>query len=222
MHPALFTLGYEGLTIEAFIARLQAAQTKTVVDVCDLPLSRKKGYSKTAFRTALSAHGITYLHAPALGCPKPIRNQYKMDGNWQTYTGDFLKPVGWADGDAHERPNSPAKFAFSAGGLGLISRLRPIRLLLITRLIRIGHCQPPISHQQAQVVVRTQRKCRCSRGARSSARQSRKRADFHNGVTHFTGWMALPDGPDFCRKRTRQLVQQGFALCILLVGEHGR
>ena len=30
---------------------------------------------------ALSAHGIGYLHAPALGCPKPIRNQYKADGN---------------------------------------------------------------------------------------------------------------------------------------------
>ena len=81
MHPTLFTLGYEGLTIEAFIARLQAAQVKTVVDVRELPLSRKKGFSKSAFCAALSAHGIAYLHAPALGCPKPIRNQYKADGN---------------------------------------------------------------------------------------------------------------------------------------------
>jgi hypothetical protein len=32
MHPTLFTLGYEGLTIEAFIARLQAAQVKTGVN----------------------------------------------------------------------------------------------------------------------------------------------------------------------------------------------
>lgn len=91
MHPSLFTLGYEGLTIEAFIARLQAAQVKTVVDVRKLPLSRKKGFSKTAFCAALSAHGIAYLHAPALGCPKPIRNQYKADGNWQTYTRDFFE-----------------------------------------------------------------------------------------------------------------------------------
>ena len=69
MHPTLFTLGYEGLTIEAFIARLQAAQVKTVVDVRELPLSRKKGFSKSAFCAVLSAHGIAYLHAPALGCP---------------------------------------------------------------------------------------------------------------------------------------------------------
>jgi hypothetical protein len=32
---------------------------------------------------------MAYLHAPALGCPKSIRNQYKADGNWQTYTRDF-------------------------------------------------------------------------------------------------------------------------------------
>jgi uncharacterized protein (DUF488 family) len=89
-----FLAGYlKGLAIDAFIARLQAAQLKTVVDVRELPPSRKKRFSKTAFCAALSAHGIAYLHAPALGCPKPIRNQYKVDGNWQTYTREFLKYI---------------------------------------------------------------------------------------------------------------------------------
>ena len=73
MPPTLFTLGYEGLTLEAFIARLQVAQVKTVVDVRELPLSRKKGFSKSAFCAALSAPGIAYLHAPALGCQKWLR-----------------------------------------------------------------------------------------------------------------------------------------------------
>jgi hypothetical protein len=36
---------------------------------------------------------MAYLHAPARGCPKPIRNQYKADGDWQTYTRDFLKYI---------------------------------------------------------------------------------------------------------------------------------
>ena len=69
MPPTLFTLGYEGLTIEAFIARLQAEQVKTVVDVRELPLSRKKKVSKSAFCAALSAQGMAYLRAPGLGCP---------------------------------------------------------------------------------------------------------------------------------------------------------
>jgi uncharacterized protein (DUF488 family) len=81
------------LTFEAFIARLQTAQVKTVVDVRELPLSRKKGFSKSAFCAGLSAHGMAYLHAPARGCPKPIRNQYKADGDWQTYTRDFLQYI---------------------------------------------------------------------------------------------------------------------------------
>ena len=102
MHPTLFTLGYEGLTIEAFIARLQAAQVKTTVDVRELPLSRKKGFSKSAFCAALSAQGIAYLHAPALGCPKPIRNQYKADGNWQTYSSEFLKYIQTQDASLRE------------------------------------------------------------------------------------------------------------------------
>ena len=38
----------------------------------------------------------------------------------------------------------------------------------------------------------------------------------------FTGWMALPNGPDSCCEGTRQLVQQGFSLRLLLVGERGR
>jgi uncharacterized protein (DUF488 family) len=67
---------------------------KTIVDGRELPLSRKKGFSKSTFCAALSAHGIAYLHMPALGCPKPIRNQYKADGNWHAYTREFLKPVG--------------------------------------------------------------------------------------------------------------------------------
>ncbi|MFO7678740.1 MAG: hypothetical protein R6X34_01695, partial [Chloroflexota bacterium] len=37
LHATLFTLGYEGLTIDAFVARLQTAQVKTVVDVRELP-----------------------------------------------------------------------------------------------------------------------------------------------------------------------------------------
>ena len=93
MPSTLFTLGYEGLAIDAFIERLVAAQVKTVVDVRELPLSRKKGFSKKSFSAALAAHGIAYQHVPALGCPKPVRNQYKLDGNWQTYTRDFLAYV---------------------------------------------------------------------------------------------------------------------------------
>lgn len=86
----LYTFGYEGLDIEAFIARLHQAGVHSVVDVRDLPLSRKKGFSKTRFSSLLNQAGIEYLHAPALGCPKPIRHQYRADGDWARYSHAFL------------------------------------------------------------------------------------------------------------------------------------
>lgn len=88
--PALFTIGYEGLTIDGFIARLKDAQVNLIVDVRELPLSRKKGFSKSAFREHLVAAGIGYEHRPALGCPKPVRDQYRADGNWAIYSRGFM------------------------------------------------------------------------------------------------------------------------------------
>jgi uncharacterized protein (DUF488 family) len=86
---ALFTFGYEGHSIDGFIARLKKAGVTVVIDVRELPLSRKKGFSKTAFGAALKSAGIVYSHLPVFGCPKPIRNQYKADGNWKRYEKAF-------------------------------------------------------------------------------------------------------------------------------------
>ncbi len=86
----LYTFGYEGLDINEFVARLEQVGVKAIVDVRELPLSRKKGFSKTAFREHLAAGKIGYFHVPALGCPKEIRNRYRDDADWQRYSRDFL------------------------------------------------------------------------------------------------------------------------------------
>jgi uncharacterized protein (DUF488 family) len=99
MTLALYTFGYEGLTIEAFVERLKQARVQLIVDVRELPLSRKKGFSKTAFRELLAAVGIDYEHRPALGCPKPVRDRYKADGDWQVYTRGFLAHLNTQKGE---------------------------------------------------------------------------------------------------------------------------
>ncbi|RUV41827.1 MAG: DUF488 family protein [Mesorhizobium sp.] len=91
MARRIYTFGYEGLTIERFIERLQSARINLVVDVRATPLSRKRGFSKAAFEQALSAAGIAYVHAKAMGCPKAVRDRYKRDGSWSTYTASFLQ-----------------------------------------------------------------------------------------------------------------------------------
>ena len=69
----LYTVGYEGADLSDFLSTLKAHKIKQVIDVRDLPLSRKKGFSKNALAAALAKIGITYLHLKALGDPKPGR-----------------------------------------------------------------------------------------------------------------------------------------------------
>jgi uncharacterized protein (DUF488 family) len=64
-----FTVGYEGRKLPEFIAMLVAAGVDRVVDVRALPLSRRKGFSKTPLSEALSKRGIEYVHVRAAGNP---------------------------------------------------------------------------------------------------------------------------------------------------------
>jgi uncharacterized protein (DUF488 family) len=98
----LYTFGYEGLDIDAFIDKLRANGIQTIVDVRELPLSRKKGFSKASFSAALSEADIDYLHAPALGCPKPIRDRYRANQDWVAYTRDFLAYIDTQDARVRE------------------------------------------------------------------------------------------------------------------------
>ncbi|MGC2519134.1 MAG: DUF488 domain-containing protein [Burkholderiales bacterium] len=87
----LYTFGYEGLKLDTFIDRLTEAGVRQIVDVREYPLSRKKGFSKNALSAALAVHGIEYVHIAALGCPKAIRQRFKLDGNWSTYERSFCR-----------------------------------------------------------------------------------------------------------------------------------
>jgi uncharacterized protein (DUF488 family) len=82
----IFTIGYEGLDLGSFTAALARHGVETVVDVRELPLSRKPGFSKQALRHELQLAGFGYVHIAALGCPRPVRNGYRSDKDWARYT----------------------------------------------------------------------------------------------------------------------------------------
>lgn len=87
---SIYTIGYEGLDMNGFLALLRDSNVETVIDVRELPLSRKPGFSKNGLRDSLNLSGFDYLHVPELGCPKPIREQYRADASWPRYTQGFL------------------------------------------------------------------------------------------------------------------------------------
>src|SRR4051794_6753179 len=69
----LFTVGYEGSDIADLLLSLRVARVGTVIDVRELPLSRKPGFSKGRLSEALENCGIRYVHLRGLGDPKPGR-----------------------------------------------------------------------------------------------------------------------------------------------------
>jgi len=76
MNPpkTLSTIGYEGKTIDEFLAELGDAGVELLIDVRAVAASRRPGFSKSALRAALAERGIDYLHLRALGTPKPGRD----------------------------------------------------------------------------------------------------------------------------------------------------
>ena len=85
----LFTIGYEGALLADFIRSLISNGIDTLIDVRELPLSRRKGFSKSSLSATLNKHGILYIHNRALGAPKPIRNRLRETGDYSTYFRQF-------------------------------------------------------------------------------------------------------------------------------------
>ena len=69
----LFTIGYEGLSFEAYVNTLLENNVRLLCDVRRNPLSRKYGFSKGSLSVLLPKLGITYEHIPALGIPSALR-----------------------------------------------------------------------------------------------------------------------------------------------------
>jgi uncharacterized protein (DUF488 family) len=69
----IWTIGYERVGQPAFIAALEAARIKTLLDVREIANSRRAGFSKKALMAGLAEAGIGYVHMKALGTPKAGR-----------------------------------------------------------------------------------------------------------------------------------------------------
>lgn len=65
----LFTIGYEGRALDELLAELQSNRIERVIDVRELPLSRRRGFSKTPLGELLREHAIEYVHLKAAGNP---------------------------------------------------------------------------------------------------------------------------------------------------------
>ncbi len=63
----LFTIGYEGISIEQYINKLILNDIKVLCDVRKKSFSMKYGFSKSQLKHACESVGIDYMHFPELG-----------------------------------------------------------------------------------------------------------------------------------------------------------
>lgn len=90
----LFTIGYEGKTIDEYIQQLLFKNIHILIDVRRNPISRKHGFSKKGFGRYLGKVGIQYLHFPELGIASHLRKNLDDELSYQDlfdlYASDLL------------------------------------------------------------------------------------------------------------------------------------
>lgn len=85
MGRQLFTIGYEGINIDTFIANLLANNIDYILDIRALPFSRKPGFSKRQLSERLKNANIKYIHLAELGTPKYIRENLKLTHDYNSF-----------------------------------------------------------------------------------------------------------------------------------------
>lgn len=77
MTGRIYSVGYEGITLDALVARLSGARVAVLVDVRLNPVSRKPEFSKKRLTQALTDAGIEYVHEKELGNPQDNRDSFR-------------------------------------------------------------------------------------------------------------------------------------------------
>lgn len=78
----LFTIGYEGISLEEYLNRLLKNDVKVLVDVRNNPLSMKYGFSKSQLQRYCNSLGIEYVHYPEVGIQSEQRQQLNTQADY--------------------------------------------------------------------------------------------------------------------------------------------
>jgi uncharacterized protein (DUF488 family) len=110
----IFTIGYEGATVDEFLTALTRAGVEQVADIRAIAASRRPGFAKTSLAANLKSVGIGYRHFRALGTPKEGRDAAKKGDRAtleRVYAGQIELPEAQAEAEilkamADEKPTA--------------------------------------------------------------------------------------------------------------------
>ncbi len=91
---ALFTIGYQGLSLESYLNKLIKYDIKVLCDVRNNPFSMKYCFSKKPLYNACESLSIKYLHFPELGIKAELRKNLDNVSDYQrlfeTYSNSLV------------------------------------------------------------------------------------------------------------------------------------
>lgn len=87
----LFTIGYEGISLEEYLVRLLKNDVKVLVDVRNNPLSMKYGFSKTLLKRYCESLGVQYVHIPEVGIQSEQRQELNTQADYDKLFSVYRK-----------------------------------------------------------------------------------------------------------------------------------
>ena len=90
--PTLYTIGYQGTPLSAFIRSLQGAGVEAIIDVRLRNTSHLAGYTKKETLSFLltEGFGIAYEHLPELAPSDELFDTYREGKDWERYRSRFV------------------------------------------------------------------------------------------------------------------------------------
>lgn len=90
---AVYTAGYEGRSIDAFLRRLLEVGILRILDVRNKPFSRKYGFSGRAMARVGSQLGLEYFHFPELGIGSERRKRLTTHRDYETLLNAYQRDL---------------------------------------------------------------------------------------------------------------------------------
>lgn len=87
----LFTIGYEGISLEEYLVRLLKNDVKVLIDVRNNPLSMKYGFSKSQLKKYCASLGIEYVHIPEVGIQSEQRQELNTQSDYDKLFAVYRK-----------------------------------------------------------------------------------------------------------------------------------
>ncbi|NQU35086.1 MAG: DUF488 domain-containing protein [Bacteroidetes bacterium] len=87
----LFTIGYEGISLEEYLVRLLKNDVKVLVDVRNNPQSMKYGFSKSRLKNYCASLGIDYVHIPEVGIQADKRQELNTQNDYDKLFANYRK-----------------------------------------------------------------------------------------------------------------------------------